>query len=466
MPLRAIALLSLLIWLVYGAGHVGYDQLYALLWGDELAEGRLPGYEAARAPTPHPLANLVGLGLAPLGDGSLAALKAIAVVSFAGLAVAAYQLGARLFSAAVGVLFAALLLTRAALVNQALIASIDVPFLALVLTAAAIEVRRPRAGVPVLLVLGAAGLLRPEAWLLAGAYLVLVLRDADARTRAKLVALAAAPPLLWIGSDLAITGDPLWSFHQARDTAERMAAAERYGDGGVGDTLEFAGRSWKGLLHAVPALVSAAGVALAAWALRRRAAVPLAMLAIGAAAFLAIGFAGLPLLTRYFLVPATLLCLFAAVAVLGWRELPRGMPVRRAAGIGGALAALALLAAAPHDLDQVDGALVKADRGHEVQRDLREIAGTDALRARLPGCRPIQTRVFRARPTLLWQLRDGPPAEIVATRRLAPRRRGLLLVYAREETPPATGGYAPLAGAGHWRLLARCGGSAATALSR
>ena len=449
--------LALLMWAVYGSGSVGYDQLYSLLWGDDLAEGRLPGYEAPRAPTPHPLANLVGLALAPLGDGSLGALKALSLLSFAALGVAAFVLGRRLFGAAVGALFTALLLTRPSLVNQALIASIDVPFLALVVAAAAIEVRRPRAGVPVLLLLGVAGLLRPEAWLIAAAYTLLLLRERPARERAKLVALTVAAPLLWMASDLAITGDPFWSFHQARATSERLADAERYGDGGPVDTVKWVARSWKGILHLIPALVSiaAAGIAVAIW--RRRLTVPLALLTFGVASFLVIGFAGLPLLTRYFFMPAAMLCLLAAVGVLGWRELPADSRHRGVARIAGLALGAALVVHIPFLVDHLNGALEKVDRAQRLQDDLRTIAEEPPVRKLIPRCQPVQTRVFRARPTLIWARRDDPPARIVATRRLA-LADGMLLVYALEEHPLAPAGFRRVAGNRTWIVLARCRG--------
>jgi hypothetical protein len=446
--LSAALLLALLIWAVFGSGYVGYDQLYTLLWGDDLAEGRLPGYEAPRAPTPHPLPNLAGLLLVPLGDSSLEALKAISLLSFGALGVAAYVLGARLFSPAVGVLFAALLLTRPALVNQALIASIDVPFLALVVAAAAVEVRRPRAGVPVLVLLGVAGLIRPEAWLLAAAY-VLYLR------RPRLLALAALPPILWFASDLAVTGDPFWSFNQARATGERLAGAERQGDGGVVDTIEFLARSWKGLMHLIPAFVAVAGLALVGWLWRDRARIPLALIGLGTAAFLVIGFAGLPLLTRYYFLPAAMLCLVAAAGTLGWRELPVASRERRAGRAAGVVMAAALVVHVPFLVDHLDGALEKVDRAQRLQDDLRSIAEEPRVRELIPRCQPVQTRLFRARPTLLWERRDDPPARVVATRRLD-LSEGILLVYALEERPLRPPGYRRVAANRSWTLLARC----------
>ncbi|HEX8054686.1 MAG TPA: hypothetical protein VF517_16990, partial [Thermoleophilaceae bacterium] len=382
-------------------------------------------------------------------------LKALSLVSYGALGVAAYVLGARLFSRAVGVLFAALLLTRPSLVNQALIASIDVPFLALIVAAAAIEVRRPWAGVPVLILLGVAGLIRPEAWLITGVYTLLLLRDARGRERAKLIALAALPPLAWIASDLVITGDALWSFHQARATSERLADAERYGDGGPAATIEWAARSWKGILHLVPALVATAGLAIVAWLWRRRAQVPLALLALGTASFLVIGFAGLPLLTRYFFMPATMLCLLAAAGTLAWRELPEASRERGVARVAGLAMGVALLVHVPFLVDHMSGALEKVDRAQRLQDDLRAIAEEPRVREQIPRCQPVQTRLFRARPTLLWARRDDPPARIVATRRLE-LSAGMLLIYSLEERPLRPPGFERVAANRTWTVLARC----------
>src|SRR5204863_260671 len=57
-----------------------------------------------------------------------------------------------------------------ALLLYAVRAYVDVPFLALVLWAGALEAARPRRGPLVMGLLALAGLLRPEAWVLAGLY--------------------------------------------------------------------------------------------------------------------------------------------------------------------------------------------------------------------------------------------------------------------------------------------------------
>ena len=53
--------------LAIGVGFVNYDTLYSLVWGQQLARGQTPSYGPALAPTPHPLLELLGVILAPLG---------------------------------------------------------------------------------------------------------------------------------------------------------------------------------------------------------------------------------------------------------------------------------------------------------------------------------------------------------------------------------------------------------------
>ena len=42
-------------WLLIGTGFLNYDTAYSLLWGGDLAHGRLPDFDVPLAPTPHPL---------------------------------------------------------------------------------------------------------------------------------------------------------------------------------------------------------------------------------------------------------------------------------------------------------------------------------------------------------------------------------------------------------------------------
>ena len=104
----------------------------------------------------------------------------------------AYRLGAELFSPAVGVVTALVVLTRPALERDALLGYQDTPFAVLIVWAVLLEARRPKRGVPVLVLLAVAGLMRPEAWALAGLYALYMWRGASNRERAVYAGLTAA----------------------------------------------------------------------------------------------------------------------------------------------------------------------------------------------------------------------------------------------------------------------------------
>ena len=181
----------------------------------------LPDYDVSLAPTPHPLATLAGAVLSVLGAaGSIDATIVLAFVFLGALGWVTYRLGEAWINRAAGALAAAIVLTRRPVLDFGARAYVDVPYLALVLGALLVETRRPRAGAPVLVLLGVAGLIRPEAWLFSAAYLVWLwiggVRDP------RLWALAAAAPLLWALGDLIVTGDPLHSLTGTRDTAQRL----------------------------------------------------------------------------------------------------------------------------------------------------------------------------------------------------------------------------------------------------
>jgi hypothetical protein len=145
------------------------------------------------------------------------------VLALVGLAWGVWRVGRRCFGpwpAAAAVLFTG---SSFAFLLYAARAYLDVPFLALVLWAAAREAEHPArdavapAGRGVAGLLRLAGLLRPEAWVLAGAYWLWV----GAR-RLDLLALAAAAPVAWCAVDLVLTGIPLFSVTSTSALAEEL----------------------------------------------------------------------------------------------------------------------------------------------------------------------------------------------------------------------------------------------------
>src|SRR5262245_40396857 len=99
------------VWALAGHGLVNYDTLYALVWGREIAGGHAPDLDVAVAPTPHPLANLGAVLLAPLTNAGSplqgqAAMDVVLVLSFVALALLArvvFELGRAWFGAWAGV---------------------------------------------------------------------------------------------------------------------------------------------------------------------------------------------------------------------------------------------------------------------------------------------------------------------------------------------------------------------------
>ncbi|HET9185359.1 MAG TPA: hypothetical protein VFN82_04375, partial [Solirubrobacterales bacterium] len=163
--------------LVFPVGFPNYDTIYALVWGRELAHGRSPDYGAALPPTPHPLADLLGLVTTPIGDGAITVTMIVAYLSLGLIGYLVYRLGSLWFDRWIGAVAAAIVLTRAPFLSNGLRAYVDLPYIALCLGALAIETRRPRSGWPVLTLLALAGLLRPEAWAFSIAYLIYLSLD-------------------------------------------------------------------------------------------------------------------------------------------------------------------------------------------------------------------------------------------------------------------------------------------------
>ncbi|HEY8502037.1 MAG TPA: hypothetical protein VIL21_05080, partial [Solirubrobacterales bacterium] len=178
-PAAWVAAVTAALLLVFPVGFPNYDTIYALVWGRELAHGQGPDYGAALPPTPHPLADLLGLVATPLGDGAITATMIAAYASLALCGYLVYRLGTIWFDRWIGALAAAIVLTRAPFLSNGLRAYVDLPYIALCLGALTIEAKRPRAGWPVLTLLALAGLLRPEAWLFSIVYLVYLAVDRE-----------------------------------------------------------------------------------------------------------------------------------------------------------------------------------------------------------------------------------------------------------------------------------------------
>jgi hypothetical protein len=467
----AVALLGALAWALAGRGLVNYDTLYAVVWGRDIAHGTLPDYDVALAPTPHPLATLAGVVLAPLsgaadrgvhGEAATAIVLVGAFAALGALGWVVYRLGAEWFNPAAGALAAAIVLTRRPVLDFGARAYVDIPYVTLVLGALLVETRRPRAGAPVLALLGIAGLLRPEAWLFSVAYLAWMWRAPRSRDL-RLVALAVAAPLLWALSDLAVTGDPLHSLLGTRDNAQTLARAT-----GLGEVPLTAPRRLGEILRE-PVLFGAAGGGLLALALLpRRAALGAAAGIVAIAAFCVLATAGLPILGRYLLLPAAILAIFCGAGAFGWAELERGHPWRRRWAWFGVVTLVGLVAFGPAQAGRIHALRRALARQDAIQGDLAALARTPRP-AIAPGCAPVVVPNHRPVPLLaLWL--DVAPQRIVSAQDARPAR-GTWVVPAdgavardyvldprdlNKRIAPPPPGFAAAGANDSWRVATRC----------
>ena len=473
----AIALTALAARLLVGHGLVNYDTLYALVWGRDVGLGHLPDYAVAVAPTPHPLAIALSAVLTPLstashhgvhGETATDVVLGGAFASLAALGWVVFALGRTWFNPVCGLLAALIVLTRQPVLDYGARAYVDIPYAALVLGALLVETRRPRAGLSVLALLTVAGLLRPEAWLFSGVYWVWLWwpgrRGERLGLNRELVAagaLAALAPVLWLGADLAVTGDALHSLTGTRTTARTLHRLTGLANVPIGTPRRL------GEIVREPVLLgAAAGLGLAVAWLRHRAATAVVALALSLLAFTVLAAAGLSILTRYLLVPGCLLALLCAGAVGGWLELAPGEHRRRWWAWTGGAVALVLIAFIPAQVHRIRALRHTLATQGRIQDDLAGLVRRGALGR---GCLPVDVPNHRPVPVLaLWL--DTRPGAIVSAQDSSLSRGSYVLpasaaaagAYILDPRDPvraiaaAPRGFAARGGDRSWKIYARC----------
>jgi hypothetical protein len=392
-----------------------YDSYYALIWGRDILHLRLPVFQVYRAPTEHPLAIAFGVLASIFGHAGDRLVILGSIASFVALVAGLYRLGRLTFGPVVGAIAAVVLCTRFDYEYYAAQGYLDFTYMALVVWAGAVEVKRPRAGTPVFALLVAAGLLRPDAWLLAGVYLLWCawppladwargrkVQAARWRTLAGYVALTLAAPFLWAMVDLVVTGDPTYSLHSTTGLAEQLGRTKGLSNI-PGSTWEFLVR-----LDKLPLVLAAiAGVLIGVVLVPRRVRVPLVLLASGLLTFVLLGAAGTSVIDRYLLTPAVLMMLFGALAIGGWSLLEPGSLLRRVW-----MAAAALLVAygvaqavSTVSIHSIKTELAFRDDSHQA---LAQVLDDPRVRADLKRCGPLSLPNHKLMPDARWILDEVP----------------------------------------------------------
>jgi hypothetical protein len=450
-PQRLTAALAIIVGavalrLIAAVGFANYDTLYALAWGGQLARGQKPAYGVPIAPTPHPLIEALGLLLSPLGPHAVEGITvALGFLALSACGWVIYRLGAQWFGWAAGLLAALIFLSRGRVLSYGVRAYIDIPYVLLVLTALLVGSRHRRvpagasgkdrdgagatddgepAGALVLVLLALAGLLRPEAWAFSGLYWLYLLgftprwaysslkdralhpreppgaHAPTGRELVRLTLLAATAPLVWVLSDLAITGDPLWSLTNTQHTAETLGRVT-----GIANVPEYIPRRIGEILRPPVLLGAAIGGVLSLLWLRPRAILGAGAGVLAVVVFAAFATVGLPINTRYAFLASAILCIFAGAGALGWMCLPRDDPRRRWWMAAGALVLLALIAYIPSQYRSTHRELGNLARQHRIEGDLLALVDSHAINLR---CGPVGVSNHAPVPLLALYLETSP----------------------------------------------------------
>ncbi|MHB8492510.1 MAG: hypothetical protein ACYDA6_09920 [Solirubrobacteraceae bacterium] len=422
LALIAVALAGYLAYPTYPT----YDSFYALLWGRELLHGHLPDITVYRAPTEHPLAIAFGALCALFGQTGARLMVGGSIASFVALVAGSYRVGRLAFGPLVGWIAALLMLTRFYDENLTVQGYLDISYLALVVWATALEIERPRRGRAVFLLLAAAGLLRPDAWVLSGVYWlwcaspVLLARLRVSRLRARAVAaasdwrrlavtlaLAVAAPVIWAAFDAILTGNPLHSLSATTELAGELERSHGL-SGALASVWPFAVRIDKQSV-VVGTLI---GAALALYLVPRRALIPLAVLLVQLAVFLAEGAAGAAVINRYMLGAVTAGLVFAAFALGGWSVLERSR--LRLAWIAAAAVLVAYGVAnvlATFHVSELSNTMAYHEDFH---RELGQALADAPVRRTLARCPVLSLPDNKLIPDARWILGEGSHVSVLA----------------------------------------------------
>jgi hypothetical protein len=399
-----------------------YDTYYALIWGNEIRHGHLPDYFVFNTPTPHPLFNAYTAILSVTGGAAIEILLILSLAFYVGLLYGVYRMVQLKIGTLVAFFAVLVLLTRTDLMAFAFRSMLDIPFLTMVVWAVVLELMKPRRGLAPLVLLTLCGLLRPEAWLLAGLYWLwlaagYVKPNLDLPgERPKLGALAGyallvvSAPIIWLTWDAIVTGHPFYSITSTRQVAGALNRQKSL-PSAIVDIPKLIGGSEK----IVNVIAGALGVLLAIVALRSRMLMLAALAAIGILTYSLIAVAGLSVISRYLVIPSIVLCIGVAFALVGWMQMKGTL---RAVGIGLAIFTLALLLyRAPAYLNNFRQLNTNTDTVSVKFSRIYDILDKPKIRSQVESCLPLTAFTHESVPVIRYLL-DLPKQDVPATTQL------------------------------------------------
>jgi hypothetical protein len=398
-----------------------YDSFYALLWGRDVLHLHIPDFRVYRGPTEHPLAIAFGALCSIAGQGGARLVVLGSIASFVALVAGVYRVGRLCFGPVVGAVAGLLVLSRFFVENLAAQGYLDITYVAIVVWATALEIERPRRGPVVFGLLAAAGLLRPDAWVLSGIYWLWCIgiptHPADNRTRLRYLGLAAIAPVLWLGVDAVVTGNPLYSLHSTSGLAAELGRTQGFSEV-LSSTWSYAVR-----IDKLPVVFgSIIGGLIGIWLAPRRVLVPLVVLASLLFVFVAEGVAGASVVDRYMIGAAVVMIVFCAVTVGGWSMLRPGTALRRVWIAGAALLVLygGVSAATTLSLTSLRTTLAYHEDFHE---GLAAALHSPAVKAQLQRCPLLSLPNNKLIPDARWILDSTGQHDIVARSQASAERK-------------------------------------------
>jgi hypothetical protein len=226
--------------------------------------------------------------------------------------------------------------------------------------------------------------------------------------RLEYLALAAIAPVLWVGVDAVVTGNPLYSLHSTSELAAELGRTQGL-SGVLAATWNYAVRIDK--LPVVLGSILGAGIGL--WLTPRRMLVPLVVLGCLLFVFIAEGAAGASVVDRYMVGASIVMLVFCALAVGGWSMLEPGAALRRV-WIAGAVVLLAygaVSAASTLSLSSLRTTLADHENFHE---GLAAALHNPAVAAQLKRCPLLSLPNNKLIPDARWILDSVGQSDIVA----------------------------------------------------